>query len=206
MQDPSKQLLLIFVKHPEKGKSKTRLAKGIGEDKALAVYRELLAHTLSVSQDVSVDKVVFFGNQMPEKDLWSEAGFSRFQQVGDDLGSRMNHAFSWGFSQGYERICIIGSDCATLSSEILASAFSVLEKKDFVIGPAKDGGYYLLGMSSLYSKVFEGKVWSTANVREEAVADLAAGNKTYDLLPVLSDVDVVEDLRGTFLESYITDS
>jgi len=119
------------------------------------------------------------------------------------LGARMSHAFHWGFEQGYEQICIIGSDCATLTTEILEGAYAVLDEKDFVIGPAKDGGYYLLGMSDFYPKVFEDKVWSTAEVRKEAIADLEAGKKSYDLLTELSDVDVVDDLRGTFLEPYI---
>lgn len=206
MSTSKQQLLLIFVKHPEKGKSKTRLAKGIGHDKALEVYRKLLSHTRSIAQDISADKVVFFGNQMPEEDLWSEAAFPRMQQVGEDLGARMNHAFTWGFDQGYKQICVIGSDCATLTSEILDQAFVALRENDFVIGPARDGGYYLIGMSSLYSKVFEEKVWSTAEVRKEAIADLEAGQKSYSLLPMLSDVDVVDDLRGTFLASYIPNS
>ena len=198
-----RRLLLIFVKHPEKGKSKTRLAAGIGHDLALEVYRKLLGHTREISQHLQADKVVFFGNQMPEHDLWTEASYPRHQQVGADLGARMSHAFSWGFEQGYDQICIIGSDCATLSTEILEEAFSVLNEKDFVIGPAKDGGYYLIGMSHFYPKVFEDKVWSTADVRKEAIADLEAGNKSYKLLIELSDVDVVDDLKGTFLESYI---
>ncbi|MDW3650150.1 MAG: TIGR04282 family arsenosugar biosynthesis glycosyltransferase [Bacteroidia bacterium] len=203
MNTSPRRLLLIFVKHPEKGKSKTRLAAGIGHDLALEVYRKLLAHTRDISLNLQADKVVFFGNQMPETDLWSEADYSRHQQVGVDLGERMSHAFSWGFDQGYEQICIIGSDCATLSTEILENAYKVLNEKDFVIGPAKDGGYYLIGMSDFYPKVFEDKVWSTADVRKEAIAELEAGNKSFDLLTELSDVDVVDDLRGTFLESYI---
>lgn len=206
MPTQKQQLLLIFVKHPEKGKSKTRLAKGIGHEKALEVYRELLTHTCKISQNIAADKVVFYGNQMPEEDLWSEAGFTRMQQVGEDLGARMAHAFSWGFTQGYQEICIIGSDCATLTSDILDQAYVELSTKDFVIGPAKDGGYYLLGMSSLFSQVFEDKVWSTSEVRKEALADLEAAQKSYSLLVMLSDVDVVDDLRGTFLESYIPNS
>ncbi|MEM6803979.1 MAG: TIGR04282 family arsenosugar biosynthesis glycosyltransferase [Bacteroidota bacterium] len=203
MQDPQKRLLLIFVKHPEKGKSKTRLAKGIGHEKALEVYRKLLAHTRDISLKLSADKAVFFGNQMPEKDLWTEAGLARYQQVGEDLGARMLHAFDWAFTQGYTQICIIGSDCANLTSDILDQAFQELYTHDFVIGPARDGGYYLLGMSALYPKVFENKVWSTSEVRKEAIADLEEGDKSYALLEMLSDVDVVEDLKGTFLESYI---
>ncbi|MEL6252827.1 MAG: TIGR04282 family arsenosugar biosynthesis glycosyltransferase [Bacteroidota bacterium] len=203
MNTSLRRLLLIFVKHPEKGKSKTRLAAGIGHDQALEVYRKLLAHTRDISKNLAADKVVFFGNQMPEQDLWSAVFYPRYQQVGADLGERMAHAFNWGFEQGYEQICIIGSDCATLTTDILEKAYTVLSEKDFVIGPAKDGGYYLIGMSDFYPKVFEDRVWSTAEVRKEAIADLEAGNKSFDLLTELSDVDVVDDLKGTFLESYI---
>lgn len=200
----STSLLLLFVKHPEPGKSKTRLAADIGHDLALEIYQKLLAHTCRISSDVEADKVVFYGNQMPSHDLWSEAGFLRLQQEGHDLGSRMENAFRWGFSQGYERIVIIGSDCATLTSKILSEAFDVLKSEDYVLGPARDGGYYLLGMKELFSPVFYHKNWSTDTVLTDTLNDLQSANRSFDLLPELSDIDHAEDLRGTFLEEYLT--
>ncbi|MEL6694746.1 MAG: TIGR04282 family arsenosugar biosynthesis glycosyltransferase [Bacteroidota bacterium] len=197
-----RELLIIFVKHPVAGQSKTRLAAGIGHEKALAVYRELLAYTLQVTQELTVDKAVFFGNEMPAQDLWSEAGFPRYAQVGETLGDRMTHAFQWGFDQGYQRVGIIGSDNARLTSDILKKGFLELESHDAVIGPADDGGYYFLAKKEWLPAVFKDKAWSTDTVLKDTLADLATLGKYAALLPTLSDVDFVEDLEGTFLAHY----
>ncbi|WNJ21316.1 TIGR04282 family arsenosugar biosynthesis glycosyltransferase [Pontibacter sp. G13] len=198
------RLLLIFVKDPIPGQVKTRLAADIGHEKALAVYRELLAHTRRLAASVDAHPWVWYGNRVPENDLWSEAGFERTLQTGDDLGERMELAFADGFERGFREICIIGSDCAQLTAEILTDAFDQLTKQDAVIGPAQDGGYYLIGMNRLHAGVFRGKTWSTDTVFEETVADLQSANLSIHQLPTLSDVDHASDLRGTFLESYLT--
>ncbi|MEM7659402.1 MAG: TIGR04282 family arsenosugar biosynthesis glycosyltransferase, partial [Bacteroidota bacterium] len=181
----------------------TRLAATIGHDAALAIYRELLAHTRRLAQSFAGKAVIWYGNEMPEFDLWSEAGFDRYQQQGADLGERMAHAFEWGWQQGYERIAIIGSDCATLTSEILENAFVHLRETDAVIGPAEDGGYYLLGMSQWTPAVFQQKNWSTETVCEATIADLQIANRSFALLPTLSDVDTEADVQGTFLEGFL---
>jgi rSAM/selenodomain-associated transferase 1 len=196
----SSNLLLIFVKHPEKGKVKTRLAAGIGTEKALEIYQRLLAFTLEVAEQVEGDKVVFYGNPMPTSDLWSKAGYPRFQQEGEDLGIRMENAFQWGYMKGYKKIIIIGSDCAQISAEIINAGFANLEDQDAVIGPATDGGYYLLGLKKLISSLFYCKTWSTNTVFADTVKDLEYGGFHYDTLPMLSDVDTMADLKGTFLE------
>ncbi|MEL6673650.1 MAG: TIGR04282 family arsenosugar biosynthesis glycosyltransferase [Bacteroidota bacterium] len=201
----SNHLLLIFVKDPEPGKSKTRLAATLGHDIALAVYRDLLAHTCEQAQQLHADKAVFYGNRIPEQDLWAAAGFPRFLQQGEDLGARMEQAFSWGFAQGYERICIIGSDCATLSTSRLEEAFQALDASDMVLGPALDGGYYLLGMKKLFTPVFRDKIWSTDQVLIEALKDIDDAGKSRHLLPPLSDVDVEADLKDTFLAHYLAE-
>lgn len=198
-----RELLLIFVKHPEAGKSKTRLAAGIGQENALAVYRELLEYTCSLARALSVDVQVWYGNQMPEQDLWSEAGFERLQQQGASLGERMEYAFQAGFDRNYERIAIIGSDCATVTQAHLEQAFSSLKVHDFVIGPATDGGYYLLGMKRMYRQVFRDKNWSTDTVLVDTITDLQSAKISHQLLETLSDVDNKEDLVGTFLEKYL---
>ena len=199
----SDALLLLFVKHPVAGKAKTRLAKSIGNEKALVVYRKLLTYTCEIAKQLHVNKVVFYGNQIPESDLWSEAGFARYEQHGETLGDRMENAFLWGFEQGYKQIIIIGSDCADIDSTLLEDAFSQLDNHDFVMGPANDGGYYLMGMNALFSPVFQNKNWSTESVLQDTLRDLEAGNKSYFLLPVKTDIDTVEDLKGTFLEEYM---
>jgi len=194
------KLLLIFVKHPLPGKVKTRLAADIGEEAAVAVYRQLLDFTLSLTQPLEVDKVVFYGNEVPETDLWQRAGYSRYLQEGTTLGDRMEQAFIWGFDQAYREIAVIGSDCAELTTDILKQAFDILSDHDAVIGPAHDGGYYLLGMKHLIPGVFQRKYWSTSTVFAATIRDFELAEISYKLLPTLSDVDTVEDLNGTFLE------
>ena len=200
MSKRSATLLLIFVKHPVPGQTKTRLAASIGHEKALSIYRELLAYTLKVAQSTPYDKAVFYGNDLPEVDLWSEAGYPRFAQEGEDLGTRMQWAFEWGFAEGYSSVIIIGSDCPAITLDHLLEAKLVLSSKDFVMGPATDGGYYLLGMNTLFPPVFQHKSWSTDTVFTDTLKDLEAANLHVGLLPELSDVDTVEDLVGTFLE------
>ncbi|MDB4285852.1 TIGR04282 family arsenosugar biosynthesis glycosyltransferase [bacterium] len=193
-------LLLIFVKHPIPGQVKTRLGRTLGMEKAAEIYGHLLAFTLKESKKSSATKAVFYGNTVPEQDLWSEAGYPRFSQKGDGLGERMQHAFEWGFAQGHERIAIIGSDCPNISGELITEAFERLKAHDFVMGPADDGGYYLLGMSAPFYTPFHEKIWSTGSVFQDTIGDLVRGEKSYALLPMYSDIDEEIDLKGTFLE------
>ncbi|MFK7920958.1 MAG: TIGR04282 family arsenosugar biosynthesis glycosyltransferase [Bacteroidia bacterium] len=199
----SDSLQLIFVKHPVPGKVKTRLGATLGHDTAVAIYQELLTYTCGLTKTLDADKAVWYGNDYPETDLWSEAGYQRFPQMGSDLGSRMQEAFEWGFSRGYKKIQIIGSDCATLTTEILEQGFAVLEESDFVVGPAEDGGYYLIGMNAPFYRVFKNKEWSTESVLPETIRDLREGKKMYQFLQTLSDIDHEADLKGTFLEHFL---
>jgi len=198
-----KALLLIFVKHPIPGQVKTRLAATLGNEKALAIYQDLLTYTLKLSQKLDVDKAVFYGNEVPMEDLWQAVGYRRFIQQGEDLGSRMQQAFAWGFEQGYERIVIVGSDCAQLTASHVQTAFELLANHDAVIGPAEDGGYYALGLSKMQASLFQGKVWSTSEVFRDCVRELVNAQQSFALLPTLSDIDFEEDLQGTFLEKYL---
>jgi rSAM/selenodomain-associated transferase 1 len=197
----TKELLLIFVKHPIPGQVKTRLAATMGNEGAVAIYQQLLAYSCEISKEITADKAVFYGNQIPETDLWKKAGYQRFLQEGEDLGARMLQAFVWGFDQGYERILIMGSDCPHLDAAHLEQAFLQLQTHDAVLGPAKDGGYYALGLRKLFPDLFLQKEWSTQSVFTSTLNDLMRSEKSFYLLPTLSDVDHEEDLKGTFLES-----
>lgn len=194
-----KELLLIFVKHPLPGQVKTRLAATLGNARTLAIYQRLLAYTLQISQELEADKAVFYGNEVPEKDLWQEAGYRRFLQQGEDLGARMMQAFDWGFQQGYDRILVIGSDCAQLTATHLRQAFAQLENHDAIMGPAKDGGYYILGLKERFPAIFTHKNWSTEDVFVSSLYDLISKGKSVMTLPLLSDIDREEDLADTFL-------
>jgi hypothetical protein len=188
-----KNLLLVFTRNPELGKVKTRLAKTVGNATALKIYIFLLERTRDIAVKVAADRAVYYSVKIRENDIWDASIFQKHQQVGEDLGIRMLHAFKNGFNAGYEKVIIIGSDLYDLTAETIENAFTALEKNEVVIGPAEDGGYYLLGMNSLEEKVFKNKDWGTETVRKDTLEDLR--DKKVFLLEELNDVDVFKDIE-----------
>ena len=189
----SKNLLLVFTRNPALGKVKTRLAKTVGDKTALEIYTFLLERTRDIATKVSADKAIYYSVKVRENDIWDATIFQKHLQVGEDLGIRMLHAFKNGFETGYEKVLIIGSDLYDLTAETIENAFKALENNEVVIGPAEDGGYYLLGMNSLEEKVFKNKDWGTETVRKDTLEDLK--DKKVFLLGELNDVDVFEDIE-----------
>lgn len=189
----SKNLLLIFTRNPELGKAKTRLAKTIGDKAALTIYKHLLNHTKKVTENLPCHKAVYYSVKVRENDIWEPNMYQKHQQFGVDLGKRMQNAFQNSFYEGYKKVIIIGSDLIDLSEKIIEEAFIKLETNDVVIGPAEDGGYYLLGMKNLQPDIFENKDWGTSSVRKDTLLDLK--NKKTHLLEELNDIDVYEDLK-----------
>ncbi|NND95202.1 MAG: glycosyltransferase [Flavobacteriales bacterium] len=200
MENDMRRLLMIFAKVPEHGKVKTRLAETIGDDKALQVYLKLLQHTHEVASRLEVDKLVFYASSPEEFDLLDYYRVPKTTQNGDDLGERMKDAFKRAFAQHYNQVVIIGSDCYDLSTEILEEAFKKLGEYDLVIGPAEDGGYYLLGMNEKSDSLFEGKKWSTQDVFLDTILDIKGLERTYHILPTLKDVDRETDLSSDLRE------
>lgn len=189
----SKNLVLIFTRNPELGKVKTRLAKTIGDQKALEIYTLLLQKTKEVTTNIACDKAVYYSVKIRENDIWEETNFQKHQQKGADLGVRMENAFINAFDTGYEKVLIIGSDLFDLTPKHINEAFEKLNTNDVVIGPAEDGGYYLLGMTQLQPNIFKNKAWGTASVRKDTLTDLK--NNTIYLLEELNDIDVYGDLK-----------
>lgn len=187
--------LIIFVKNPEKGKVKTRLAKDIGDDQALRVYGRLLQYTKTITRPLNAHKVVYYSDFVDNNDLWDNMVFDKRLQEGLDLGERMQNAFSQAFAEGKQRVIIIGSDCVELESYMIKEAFAVLENNDVVLGPARDGGYYLLGMKKFLPTLFENKPWSSSDVLMDTILDLKKMNASYYLLKTLSDIDTAEELH-----------
>ena len=190
----TKDLLLIFTRNPELGKVKTRLAASIGDQAALDIYKFLLSHTAKITAPLHVDKQVHYSVKVREGDLWDASVYDKKQQEGADLGQRMAFAFQQGFEAGYQRIIIIGSDMYDLSTLDLQQAFDQLKDRDYVIGPAEDGGYYLLGLKAVYPAIFQKKEWGTSTVLQDTLDDL----KELDgfLLPQRNDVDLYEDIKN----------
>jgi rSAM/selenodomain-associated transferase 1 len=190
----SKNLLLLFTRNPELGKVKTRLAKTIGNKAALEIYAFLLEHTKKVTQKASCDKAVFYSVEIQENDIWEETIYQKYLQKGEDLGERMKNAFQLGFDKGYEKVVIIGSDLYDLKTDHIKKAFQKLEDKDVVIGPAEDGGYYLLGLKEIPPNIFNNKAWGTSTVRKDTLYNLQ--NLSVHLLETLNDIDVFEDIKN----------
>jgi len=188
----SENALIIFTRNPELGKCKTRLAKTIGDESALRVYMHLLRHTVKITESVRADKFVFYSEHIKKNDLWHDDIFKKKLQFGDDLGSRMVNAFSELFGLGYKNIIIIGSDLLELNSEDISYAFDTLKCHDIVIGPSKDGGYYLLGMKRIHENIFKNKAWGTKTILKDTLKDLQ--NNDIELLKELNDIDTFEDL------------
>ena len=158
------QAIIIFVRNPVLGKVKSRLAATVGKQRALAVYNILLEHTRKISENLPVDKYIFYEDFINQKDIWHNDIYTKMLQEGNMLGERMKNASKKMFETGYKKIIIIGSDCCELTGEIINDAFNILSKKNVVIGPALDGGYYLLGMNNFISELFDDKEWGSSTV------------------------------------------
>jgi uncharacterized protein len=191
---PAACAVIIFVRHPQLGRVKTRLASTMGDEKAMAIYKILLQHTYSLIQNSTIPVYVYYTDNIVQDDLWQGKNIIKKQQNGTDLGSRISNAFSHVFAAGHQKVIIIGSDCYELTAPVLIAAFNTLEQKDAVIGPAADGGYYLLGLKKMLPAVFENIRWSTDSVKDETINILKEHNYTFSLLQTLTDVDEEKDL------------
>jgi rSAM/selenodomain-associated transferase 1 len=188
--------LIVFVRKPELGKVKTRLARETGTQKALEIYNRLLQHTFELASPLPCDKYTFV-TEKQDTAFWD--GFYEEVQQGDDLGMRMHNAFDTLFERGYKKLVIIGSDCPQLDTPRVQQAFDLLNEYDIVTGPAADGGYYLLGMKNLHPDLFQNKKWSTGTVFADTMQDIERLQLKHAVLPVLSDVDELKDVPAGWL-------
>lgn len=193
--DSRSNILLIFIRNPQLGKVKTRLAQTLGDEEALRIYHILLEKTRLAALGSAAQRRLFYSDAVTSGDGWSESDFEKSVQHGGDLGARMADAFQRAFAAGAARVLIIGSDCPELTGMLLDDAFACLHRDDFVLGPAPDGGYYLLGMRAFEPSVFEGIAWSTESVCAATLEKIRILGKTCALLPELSDVDTETDWR-----------
>jgi uncharacterized protein len=189
-----KNLVLIFTRNPELGKVKTRLAASIGNENTLEIYKFLLNHTKEILLKINTNKRVLYSEQINTNDIWDNSIFDKKLQCGNDLGEKMRNAFKDGFASCYEKVVIIGSDLFDLEVLDIETAFQQLETNDVVIGPAQDGGYYLLGLKSIPNNIFENKKWSTKTVFQDTINDIQ--HLKYHLLQTKNDIDTVEDIMN----------
>lgn len=189
--------LIIFVRNLEKGKVKKRLAESIGDDKSLQVYKYLLEYTKNVTMGCKCNLFVFYSNYIHIGDIFDDHIFSKHLQEGNDFGERMMNAFKKVFDLGHKNVCITGSDCYELQTEILEEAFEKLYENEIVIGPSADGGYYLLGMNKLRPGLFLNKDWGTSTVLDDTLQTISTSGLTFTQLSELNDIDTMDDLLET---------
>jgi uncharacterized protein len=191
--------LVILTKAPEPGESKTRLVPPLSFEEAAELSHALLIDQLKNLGNFTAARL-FIAFTPPGASSFFETllprGASCFCQQGDSLGDRMRHAFATLFAKGFSRILLIGGDLPALPLKILAEAVAALECKDceVVLGPSSDGGYYLVGMNQLVAEIFEGIIWSRANVLAVTIEKLDALKRKYKLIPTWYDIDTVNDL------------
>ena len=184
---------MILTRNPELGKCKTRLAAKVGDETALEIYKFLLDKTVSFTKNLEAEKWVYYSEEILENDIWSSDVYQKKLQTGNDLGERMLNTFKEGFQAGFENIIIIGSDMYHLKQSDLENAFSKFRNHNYVVGPAEDGGYYLLGMNSLKTDLFQNKDWGTNTVLQDTLSDIK--NEKVALLDGKNDVDYYEDIK-----------
>ncbi len=189
-------ILIVFVRYPEAGCVKTRLAKSIGEKEAASVYRLFVELLLKRTDNMSSERLIFYtpANKRAKVSSWLGDDSKLYPQKGDDLGQRMCNAFQFAFAEGARKTVIVGTDIPLLSKEVTLTAFKELENHQCVIGPSPDGGYYLLGLSHFDGRIFQGIHWGTGEVLDQTLGAVASLGLTYTLLEKHFDIDDIEDL------------
>jgi rSAM/selenodomain-associated transferase 1 len=191
--------LIVFTRYPEPGKTKTRLIPALGPEGAAELQRSMTEDTLNNARRLKTRRPVslevrYEGGNKTLMQEWLGQHLTFRSQGGGDLGARIKMAFHDAFRAGARRVVIIGTDCPNLNSELLETAFDDLQRSDIVIGPANDGGYYLIGLRRPLPQLFDGIRWGSDKVLEQTLQRAREANVHPSLLTTLSDVDRPEDL------------
>jgi len=194
-----KRCVILFVKLPEKGRVKSRLAQRMNENLVLRLYENMVLDTIDMLTKGRFPFRICFTPPDARDRIreWLGQGYRAFPQTGEDLGDRMENAFGHVFSEGAGDVLLIGSDIPGLTAGVMDEAFTALLKNEAVIGPAGDGGYYLIGFKkgSFEPIIFHDMVWSTKTVFRDTMDRLHEASLKVHVLPELTDIDTVEDLR-----------
>ena len=202
---PFHQLVILFTRHPQVGRCKSRLIPFLGAEGALKVYKSLVSHVLNQLQtffasEIDTDLIIFFeGGSLQKMQDWTGEKYTYKKQRGENIGDRMADALLFGLKNKQNTI-LIGSDCPDIDDSLLKEGFQALINNDLVIGPAHDGGYYLIGVSSdinptLCKKLFEDIQWSTDTVFLKTLALSKTFGLRTRILKKLHDIDTEDDLR-----------
>lgn len=190
--------IVIFVKFPSVGEVKTRLGKEIGFETATELYRLFIEETFRRVESRATEQVLVAVTPPEKLELFKgqhrRFDFEYFAQEGRDLGRRLLHAFHAAQERASGKTLIIGSDSPTLPPGYLDQAFQLLDNVDLVLGPAADGGYYLIGMTQPHTELFRDMAWSTSSVLSKTLQRAEGIGLTYELLPEWYDVDTLPGL------------
>jgi len=194
----NKEMILIFLRAPEKGRIKTRLARKIGEEKALDLYKGFVQKTLSAVETSGRDHCICFfpANRQALVEDWLGPGHTYLPQAGDDLGQRMGNALSRVFDAGACKAVLVGTDVPDIRARHLVAALDLLDQKDVVIGPSLDGGYWLIGFhrDGFSRELFCQMAWGTKGVFSATIDKANTLGMSTGILPTLRDIDTIEDL------------
>ncbi|MCI5122139.1 MAG: glycosyltransferase [Candidatus Electrothrix sp. AUS4] len=198
--------IVLFTRYPQAGKVKTRLIRELGPEGAAMLHSRLTKQVINnlrplLSNDSIQLRVSYCGGSKEEIQTWLGSDLPLGKQQGKDLGERMLHAFEQAWAQGTKKVLLIGSDCPGINPAIIESGLEQLELHDLILGPAADGGYYLIGLPARlkdrkqdYTALFQNITWGTEQVLQQTLKQAKGSNLSCALLPQLHDIDRPEDL------------
>ena len=199
----TREILIVFTRFPQPGQTKTRLIPALGAARAADLQRMMAEYTFAQCCELAnkrdlIIAVHYEGGDEQALRGWIPAPMICRPQGSGSLGERLARSFADSFITGKERVIIVGSDCPFLTPEILANGFDLLQKNDLVIGPAHDGGYYLIGFSKPEPLLLADIAWGTDKVFLQTAEIAKKRGLTLALLPVLADIDRPEDLHNLY--------
>lgn len=189
--------LLVFVKAPSAGEVKTRLLPAWSPADASDLYQALVRDTLEAVRPLRGVRVVaaYAANAAFPDVAWLDASLPMVLQEGKTLGERLSRAFAWAFGQGAARVMALGSDAPDLSGGWVRQAFEELQHADAVIGPTRDGGYHLIGLSRPHPELFAGMPWSSPRLLARTLEQIARLGLRLRCVEPVADLDTPEDIE-----------
>jgi len=197
--------IIVFIRYPTPGRVKTRLARSAGDDLAARIYKTCSDHLFSEVTRAAGDvhRFAFYAGENDRARIraWVPDKFTCLPQVGEGLGEKMTHALNHVFEIGYQRAVLVGSDVPDISCRMIEEALKALDVYDIVLGPSRDGGFYLVGSNCLHPALFDSVSWSSENVFKQTVRNVDRIGLSLHKLPTLRDIDTEQDLRSWFEEN-----
>ena len=201
----SKEVLSIFVKNLIPGTVKKRLAKDLGIETAIEIYKELVGITAEATDILEINKCVYYSDYIESNDQFDDAKYQKHIQEGKDLGQRMQNCFYDAFELDFDKMILIGSDTPDITDQIISQGFAELDKHDIIIGPAQDGGFYLIGMKKPHENLLNKRAYGHEEVLNELLDEIENRNLSVFKLPTLIDIDVKDDLKKAGIEIVFED-